>query len=115
MLQTQHRSLTQEGKLDLDAIHPAEVDHGSGPVIDDAFKKSLKRGTFEMAIIGIGCDLENRAVRFYREQAEAAEDPDLKKVFSWLMKWEEGHLAQLLDLEKQYQDAYWADQGFAPM
>jgi len=42
--------------------------------------------------------------------------PDrLKQLFTWLVEWEDGHLEQLLELEKIYQDAYWADQGFSPM
>ena len=93
----------------------AEVGGGSHAIIDDAFKKSLKTGTFEMAAIGIGCDLEKRAIAFYPEHAEKTDDPDLKKLFSWLTEWEKAHLAQLLDLEKFYKDAFWAEQGFMPM
>jgi len=115
ILQIQYRSLMEAGKLNLSDVHPAEVDHGSHVVIDDQFKRSLKRGTFEMAVIGIGCDLEKKAIAYYKEHAEKAEDPDLKQLFTWLTEWEDGHLKQLLELEKYYQDAYWADQGFSPM
>jgi rubrerythrin len=115
ILQNQYRSLMEAGKLDLSDVHPAEVDHGSHDVIDDNFKKSLKRGTFEMAVIGIGCDLERKAIQYYKEHAAKAEDPDLKQLFQWLVEWEDGHLEQLLELEKYYQDAYWSEQGFSPM
>ena len=115
ILKAQYKSLMEDGKIDLTAVHPAEVDHGSHHVIDDAFKRSLKRGTFEMAVIGIGCDLENKAISYYKEQAQRAGDPDLKQLFTWLAEWEDGHLEQLLELEKFYQDGYWADQGFSPM
>ena len=93
----------------------AEVGGGSHTIIDDAFKRSLKTGTFEMAAIGIGCDLEKRAIAFYSEHAEKTDDPELKKLFTWLTNWEKAHLSQLLDLEKFYKDAFWADQGFMPM
>ena len=115
ILQTQYKSLMTDGRIDLSNVHPAEVDHGSHDIIDDKFKKSIKRGTFEMAVIGIGCDLENKAISYYKEHAAKAEDPDLKQLFLWLVEWEDGHLEQLLELEKIYQDAYWADQGFSPM
>jgi rubrerythrin len=115
ILRTQYRSLMEAGRIDLSQVHPAEVDHGSQDVIDDSFRKSIKRGTFEMAVIGIGCDLEKKAIQYYKEQAGKAEDEDLKQLFTWLVAWEDGHLEQLLELEKIYQDAYWADQGFAPM
>jgi len=115
ILTNQYKSLMAEGKLDLATVHPAEVDHGSQDVVTDAFKRSIKRGKFEMAVISIGCDLENKAIAYYTEHAEKTEDPDLKQLFTWLKEWEDGHLEQLLELEKIYQDAYWADQGFSPM
>jgi len=115
ILMTQYKSLMEDGKLNLDDVHPAEVDHGSGTVITDDFKRSLKKGKFEMAVISIGCDLENKAIAYYKEHAAKAEDPQLKQLFTWLTEWEDGHLEQLLELEKIYQDAYWADQGFSPM
>ncbi|PID78576.1 hypothetical protein CSA17_06545 [bacterium DOLJORAL78_65_58] len=115
ILKTQHRSLMEDGCINLDDVHPAEVDHGSQDVITDGFKKSIKRGQFEMAVISIGCDLENKAIAYYKEQAAKTDDPDLKQLFTWLVEWEDGHLEQLMELEKIYQDAYWADQGFSPM
>lgn len=115
LLEVQHRSLVEAGKIDLSQVHPAEVDHGAGHVIDDAFRNSIKRGKFEMAVIGIGCDLENKAITYYRDQAEKTDDADLKQLFTWLAEWEVGHLEQLVELEKLLQDDYWADQGFSPM
>ena len=115
ILKTQHKSLVEEGRINLDSVHPAEVDHGSQDVITDGFKKSMKRGQFEMAVISIGCDLENKAIAYYKEQAEKTDNADLKQLFTWLVEWEDGHLEQLLELEKIYQDAYWAEQGFSPM
>jgi len=115
ILMNQYKSLVEKGRLDLDDVHPAEVDHGSSTVISDDFKKSVRRGKFEMAVISIGCDLENKAIAYYKEHAAKTDNPELKQLFTWLMEWEDGHLEQLLELEKIYQDAYWADQGFSPM
>lgn len=115
ILETQLKALLSTGGFDLSEIHPAELDHGSQSIVSDEFKRTLKRGDFEMAVIGIGCDLETRAIAYYKEQAAAAEDPELKKLFTWLSEWEDDHLMQLRELESLYQDAYWADQGFSPM
>jgi len=115
ILMNQYKNLMEEGAVNLDDVHPAEVDHGSQSVINDDFKKSIKRGEFEMAVISIGCDLENKAIAYYTEQAAKTDDADLKQLFTWLVEWEDGHLEQLMELEKIYQDAYWADQGFSPM
>lgn len=115
ILKQQYESLMKDGALNMDNIHPAEVDHGSQGVVSDEFKKSIKRGDFEMAVIGIGCDLEAKAIAFYEKHAAETDNPELKKLFTWLVEWEEGHLDQLKELEDRYQAAYWADQGFSPM
>lgn len=115
ILMSQYKSLMEEGRINLDEVHPAEVDHGSHGIINDEFKRAIRRGNFEMAVIGIGCDLENKAIAYYKEQAAKTGDPDLRQLFTWLVEWEDGHLEQLLELEKIYQDAYWSDQGFSPM
>jgi rubrerythrin len=115
ILEMQYNSLRTDGKLDLSEVHPGEVDQGAAFIIDDGFRKSLRRGKFEMAVIGLGCDLENKAVAFYRDQAEKSDDPDLKKLFTWMVEWEVGHREQLMRLEKMTQEEYWAEQGFSPM
>lgn len=115
ILTTQYKHLLADGRLDLTGLNPAEVDHGSQTVITDDFKKAVRKGSFEMAVISIGCDLENKAIAYYTEHAARTEDADLKQLFTWLVEWEDGHLTQLMELEKIYQDAYWADQGFSPM
>lgn len=115
ILQAQLESYTKVGKLDLSDINPAEVDHGASHIIDDQFRKSIRRGAFEMAVIGIGCDLENKAIAYYRDQAEKSTDEDLKQLFTWLSEWEVTHLNALMELQKFTQDEYWANQGFSPM
>ena len=115
ILMSQYKSLMEEGRINLDDVHPAEVDHGSHSIINDEFKRAIRRGNFEMAVIGIGCDLENKAITYYRDQAGKTDDADLKQLFTWLAEWEVGHLEQLVELEKMLQDEYWADQGFSPM
>ena len=115
MLQAQFKPIMEEGRITLEGFHPAELDHGSQSIIPDSFKKSIKGGEFEMAVIGIGCQLEVQAIAHYKSRAKNIDDPDLKQLFSWLSDWEEDHLSQLRELEKMYQDAYWADQGFSPM
>ncbi len=115
ILKTQITSLMEDGTFDLSEINPAELDHGSQNVVSDEFKRSLKRGDFEMAVIGIGVDLETRAIDYYTKQAAETDSPELKKLFTWLSEWEVDHLNQLRELETLYQDAYWADQGFSPM
>jgi len=114
MLQAQHKSLLEEGKVDLGAMHTVTIDEGARHVINETFAKSVKHGTFELAAVSIGVDLERRAESFYREQAKNAEVVELKQLFEKLASWELGHFEQLHELEKLLQDEYWSRQGFAP-
>ena len=115
ILQNQHKSLLETGKINLDLVEQPDIDEGAETVITEDFKKSVGRGVFELAVIGIGCDLEKRAISYYKEQAEKAEDDAAKQLFTWLSEWEVGHLEQLMELENTLKDEYWATQGFSPM
>jgi rubrerythrin len=84
-------------------------------ILDETFRRSLKRGNFEMAVVAIAVDLEAKAVAFYKEVAENAEDPDTRRIFQHLVAWEEGHHRQFLAMEKELRDSYFSDRGFAPM
>jgi rubrerythrin len=84
-------------------------------ILDDTFRRSLRRGNFEMAVVSIAVDLEAKAVNFYKEVATKAEDPETRKVFEHLVAWEEGHHRQFLALERELRDSYFADRGFSPM
>lgn len=84
-------------------------------IIDDSFRKGLRRGTFEMAVVALAVDLEAKAVNFYKEVATTADDPDTRAVFQHLVKWEEGHHRQFLEMERELRDAYFSDRGFSPM
>lgn len=84
-------------------------------IIDDAFRRSLRRGTFEMAVVALALDLESKAVQFYRDVSVNALDEETRQVFRHLAEWEEGHHRQFLALEKELRDAYFSERGFSPM
>ncbi len=113
VLEVQLKSLQGEGRFDLSVLGEREVTAGASPVIDEAFKASLRRGVFELAVVSIGCDLERRAIEYYQAQAAATEG-EAQRFFSWLASWEEGHLQQLMAMESLMQEAYWAERGFSP-
>ena len=114
MLQEQFKSLMENEAF---AAMPEE---GQGEgfetlVADPQWRKTLKFGNMELAVISIGADLEARAVTFYKKCAETTQDPEGKKVFEWLVLWEKDHLKWMQELEQELQQGFWADQGFSPM
>jgi rubrerythrin len=115
LLERQFSHLLEQGEF-----LPAEEVKGSIPIEDtpipvDAFRESLKRSNFEMSAIGIGIMLEKSAIEHFERLAREADDEEARKMYGWLAEWERGHLDQLVEIDRSLRDAYWADQGFAPM
>lgn len=102
-----------DGKLELPkAESHIQVDH---PVIGKELKESLKTTWFDSSALNIGVMLEQRAIHFYEEEKKKTQDPDLQKLFTWLVEWERGHLETLLKIEREVKEEYWFDQGFWPL
>lgn len=114
MLYEQFQSLMKEKRW----TPPPTLAHGEGfenLVADEQWRKSLQFGTMELAVISIGASLEARAINFYQKAAETTTDPEGRKVFEWLVHWEEDHLKWMQWLEDDLKQRFWAEQNFAPM
>jgi rubrerythrin len=114
-LETHYASLVQSGEWAKTELKPKEQEHVEEFIIDDAFRRSLRRGDFEMAVVAIAVDLEAKAVDFYKQVSTQSDDPETRAVFQHLVAWEEGHHRQFLEIEKELRDAYFSDRGFSPM
>jgi rubrerythrin len=114
-LETHYASLMQSGEWATTELKPKEQEAVGDFILDESFRRSLRRGDFEMAVVALAVDLEAKAVNFYKEVATNADEPETRKVFEHLVAWEEGHHRQFLALEKELRDAYFSDRGFSPM
>lgn len=83
-------------------------------VVNDDFLSRVKGGSFEMAVVAAGVELESSAITFYNKAAEDCPDEESAKVFRFLADWEKDHLRSLKMLEERMKDEYFADQGFSP-
>jgi rubrerythrin len=114
MLHEQFQSLMQAQVF----TAPPVVEEGEGfeaLVADPQWRKSLRFGNMELSAVSIGANLEARAIAFYQKCAETTPDPEGRKVFEWLVGWEEDHLKWMQCLEDELKERYWSDQGFSPM
>jgi rubrerythrin len=114
-LEHQFRSLLKQNKWS----PPATAKHPDlkfrNPIIDQSLKKNIDGAWFDFAALQIGVILERRALAHYKAQASKAETPEPRGLFTWLSKWEEGHLDRLMALEKSMREAIWNDAGFWPL
>jgi rubrerythrin len=114
-LEHHYSALVSTGEWAASEPTPHEREDVEEFILDEGFRRSLRRGTFEMAVVALALDLESKAVQFYRDVATNALDEETRNVFRHLAEWEEGHHRQFLALEKELRDAYFSERGFAPM
>jgi rubrerythrin len=114
-LESNFRSLLEKGEWSVPATPENLSPLDDSDVITPQFLKRVKGGSFEMAVVATGCELELSAINFYSRAADECPDEESSKVFRFLADWEKGHLDALTELEGRMKDQYFADQGFAPM
>jgi rubrerythrin len=114
-LEKNFKSLLGKGTWSVPATpeNLSPLDHSD--VITPQFLNRVKGGSFEMAVVAAGCELEMSAINFYSKAADECPDEESASVFRFLADWEKGHLDALSDLEARMKDQYFADQGFSPM
>ncbi len=84
-------------------------------VLTDKIRASIKASDYEAAAIAASMNFEEKAVKYYAEYAEKAQDENEKKLFQELAAWERTHLAFLADLNDSLREDIWHDQNFWPM
>ena len=96
-------------------IHLAFVIDPPVPEIFNWSKVDRKMVSLALSVFGIGIQMEKASIEFYKEAAEKAENPALRRLYKKLIKWEENHLIQF---EKQYaslKEDWWGQQGFVEL
>lgn len=83
-------------------------------VLSESLQQQIAGAGFEAAAISAAMLMEERAVALYKERAEVAQDEQEKALFQWLADWEHGHLAYLVQVDKEIKAAVWEDQKFWP-
>jgi rubrerythrin len=114
-LEKNFKSVLESGEWAVPATpeNLSPLDHSD--IINPEFLKRVKGGSFEMAAVATGAELELSAINYYKQAAEDCPDAESAKVFKFLAEWEADHLEHLSDLEARLKDHYFADLGFTPM
>jgi len=83
-------------------------------ILDDTLKNKIDAASFEATAITASISFEEKAVKMYAQRAEAATDPEEKKMYHWLSTWEKTHLKKLIDLDAALTETVWNDNNFWP-
>ena len=114
-LRKQYDSWVESGALD-DSLPMTWKDGGisNTGIFSAALKGRIKDAHFEMTALSVGAQLEESAMRFYRRNAQATNNPVLKKVFTDLAAWEQKHYEALTDEMEALKADFWSANQFAP-
>jgi len=84
------------------------------PIFSSDLRQRAGKAHFEMTALSVGIQLEQEAMKFYKEQAEKVAEPDARKFFLELADWEKGHYHALLRQQESLKNDYWQGAGFEP-
>ena len=104
------RKYQETGKVEApDVGEPGKI---AEEILTDKVKAQISAASYEAAAIYAAMGFEDRAMSFYAEEAEKAEDPEIAKVFRWLADWERKHLELLMAIDEELRQRIWHDQHF---
>lgn len=83
-------------------------------ILDETLKNKINAASFEATAITAAISFEQKAVKMYAQRAEQADNPEEKKMYTWLSTWEKTHLKKLEALEKSLIEDVWNDNRFWP-
>ncbi|MFH1469639.1 MAG: ferritin family protein [Pseudomonadota bacterium] len=114
-LRAQHAAISSHGHADaLIRIAGEPGFDGHTPFFSTALKARAATAHVEMTALSVAAQLEADAMRFYREQSTAAEEPTVRAFFAELADWERGHHDALVAQMRSLEQEYWAVNRFAP-
>ena len=115
-LQREYQSVLDTGAWDPNTAWDTPWAPGkAGHIFSEDFTRRIRGRHLEMAALSIGILLEKQSFEFYTQQAEIAEDANVKAFFHELALWEEGHYQMLLKEDEALKEEYWSENRFAPL
>lgn len=107
------RKLSDGGDLKIESILDAGIQVPS-PEIYKWDKIDKSNSSVAMSVFGIGIQMEQSSIDFYKDAKEKVKSQASKELFDLLISWEQVHLKQFTEQYSILKEDWWAEQGFAP-
>jgi rubrerythrin len=114
-LTTQFKALKENEKFTAVQLQHSNVSHVATRVLNKETQNRIASADFEAAAISAAILMEEKAIKFYSEQAQNTDDPEEKKLYNWLFEWEGTHLRFLIEIDKKLTESIWTDSSFWPL
>lgn len=106
-----HNSVAGKG---LDDFDPNSFDEPQAPVSYDESTIGRESGSLAVSVYGIGINLEQAAIAYYRDAAAKTKIPKAKALYEKLVRWESQHLNKFQVEFDRLKEEWWEEQGFSP-
>ncbi len=87
---------------------------GPSPIFSDALRSRIGEAHWEMTALSVGLALEEATIIRYRKLTQVADQPEVRRFFEELAKWEESHAEALSRQSNLLKESYWREARFAP-
>lgn len=114
VLTEQYKVLKEEGHFSSASSDISETGANISDALSNEIKENISAASYESAAISAAIGFEESAVKLYSSRADEAEDPEEKKIYSWLANWERQHSKILLEIDKALVETIWLDNKFWP-
>ncbi len=114
VLAEQYKVLMEEGHFSSAFSDISETGANISDALSNEIKEKISAASYESAAISAAIGFEESAVKLYSSRADEAEDPEEKKIYSWLANWEQQHSKMLVEIDKALVETIWHDNKFWP-
>ena len=114
-LSARFKSLMAGENFSFTPLPQSKVAHIVTKVLNKETQNRIASADFEAAAISAAILMEERAIRFYSDQAKSTNDPEEKKLYNWLSEWEVTHARFLAEIDKKLTESIWNDNNFWPL
>jgi len=111
-LASHYRSMLDKGAPSDAKLTSLPAVSADSPIFSPGLRERIKDAHFEMSAISIAVQLELNAIKHYREQAQKATIPQVRKLFEDLAAWETTHYEAFSRQQQALQEDYWHAAGF---
>jgi rubrerythrin len=84
-------------------------------VLSQKIVEEISAAGYEAAVIAAALEFEKNAVNYYSQHEAAADSPEEKKLYHWLVKWETEHMTMLAKIDRDIKEKVWYNNKFWPL
>ncbi len=114
ILMTQLKAVSKGDSFRPEAYQNEETSEVAKAVLSKKIVQKISGAGFEAAAISAAMSMEQEAVRLYSQRRDATDDPVERELYTWLTKWEQVHLRELSEMDRELRESVWNDSDFFP-